>query len=70
MCLQNHIVSKGSSGPGDSPFVVLAGQSCINKLSDGSCVTNIIYNNDQRQFSSAFSVNMVGQVGKIQLQLL
>lgn len=55
---------------GDSPFVILAGESSINKLSDGSRVTNIVYYNNQRQLSSTFSVNLVCQVGKIQLQLL
>lgn len=68
-CIQS-VQGCSGAGRGDSPFVVLAGERCINKLSDGSCVTDIIYDNDQRQFSSAFSVNMVGQVGKIQLQLL
>lgn len=55
---------------GDSPFVILAGERAINKLSHGSRITDIVYYNNQRQLSSAFSVNLVCQVGKIQLQLL
>lgn len=72
--LQNQIISKLFGGAaehrGDSPFVILAGERRINKLSDGACVANIIYNNNQRQFTSAFSVSLVCQVRKIQLQLL
>lgn len=58
------------AAPGDSPFVVLAGERSINKLSDGRRVTNIVYYNNQRQLSSTFSVYLICQVGKIQLQLL
>ncbi len=50
--------------------MVLAGESSINKLSDGCWITNVIYNDNQWHFSSILSVNLIGQIRQVQLQLL
>lgn len=50
--------------------MILAGESSVNELCDGSRFTDVVYDHDQRQLSSAVSVRPVGQVRKVQLQLL
>lgn len=43
----------------DSPFVILAGERSVHKLSDGRWITNVIYDNDQRHLSSTLSVDLI-----------
>lgn len=53
------------------PFVIFAGKSTIDEFTDGSRVVNIIQNNNQRYFRRAgFPIDLIGQVGKIKLQIL
>lgn len=62
----------GEFGPDSSlPFVVLAGESPIDQLTDGACFTQVIQQDHQWDIpNSCFPVYLVGQVGEIELQIL
>ena len=50
--------------------MILAGQRSVDQLTNGCCVADVIDDNGQWHLSAALSVNLIGQVGQIQLQLL
>lgn len=53
---------------GLSPFVVLAGECTIDKLTDGARLTEVIQEDHQRHVRRArLPVDLVGQVGQVQL---
>lgn len=53
------------------PFVIFAGESTIDKFTDGSRVINVIQNYYQRYFRCAgFPIYLISQVRKIKLQIL
>lgn len=56
--LLNSLV-KQSNSQSHLPFVILAGERSINKLSDGRWIANIIDDNDQGKFPSTLSVNLI-----------
>lgn len=62
----------GDFGPESRlPFVVLAGESPIDQLTDGTCFTQVIQQDHQGDIpNSCLPVYLVGQVGEIQLQIL
>ena len=54
-----------------SPFVVFAGEGPVDKLADGSGIMYIIQDNHQWNFSGAgFPVNLIGQIGQAELEIL
>lgn len=56
---------------GLSPFVVLAGECTVDELTDGTRLAEVIQEDHQRHVRCArLPVDLVGQVGEIQLQVL
>lgn len=54
-----------------SPFVVLAGQRAIDELADGARLAEVVQEDHQRHVCRArLPVDLVGQVGEVQLQVL
>lgn len=53
------------------PFVVFAGESPVNKFTDGNRIVNIIQNNYEWDFrGAAFSIDLIGQIRQVKLQVL
>lgn len=53
------------------PFVIFASESTVDQLTDGSRVVNIVQDDDQRYVRRAdVPVDLIGQVGQIELQIL
>lgn len=51
--------------------MIFAGQCTIDQVSDGRSVTDIIQDNDQwNVLSATISVNLIGQIRQVQLQVL
>lgn len=51
--------------------MVLAGEGTVDKLADGGGVTQVVHDYDQWDVSSAgLPVNLIGQVGQVQLKVL
>lgn len=56
---------------GLSPFVVLAGERAIDKLADGARLAEVVQEDHQWHVCRAcLPVDLVGQVGEVQLQVL
>lgn len=56
---------------GLSPFVVLAGERPVDELADGARLTEVIQQDHQRHIGRArLPVDLVGQVGQVQLKIL
>lgn len=54
-----------------SPFVIFAGEGPVDKLADGSGIMYIIQDNHQWDFSCAgFPIDLIGQVGQVELEIL
>lgn len=51
--------------------MIFAGQGTIDQISDGGRITDIIQDNDQGNVLSAtITVNLIGQIGQVQLEVL
>lgn len=53
------------------PFVILAGESAIDKLANGSRVMNVVQNHNKGTLGCVgLPINLIGQVREIKLQIL
>lgn len=53
------------------PFVILAGESAIDELANGSRVMNVVQNHNKGTLGCVgLPVDLIGQVREIQLQIL
>lgn len=70
-CVCAREIAPEEGAVGLSPFVVLAGERAIDELTDGARLAEVVQEDHQRYVCCArLPVDLVGQVGEVQLQVL